>query len=128
MATSPQSSPPPKAPLAPLDQLEDSTPVQYPRTEKAPIQDVATTSEEGMATTSAQNLEERRIAFLTKRILAIDKSEREMKALLRTLRDTNADLDKTIARVNGSLGRLELKYKVLARRKADEVGVAKGKR
>ena len=81
-----------------------------------------------MATTSAQNLEERRIAFLTKRILAIDKSEREMKALLRTLRDTNADLDKTIARVNGSLGRLELKYKVLARRKADEVGVAKGKR
>jgi len=81
-----------------------------------------------MASTSEQNSERSRIDILTKRIMAIDKSEREMKALLRTLRETNADLDKTIARVNGSLGRLELKYKVLARRKADEVGVAKGKR
>ena len=122
MIPSPQSSPPPKSPLPPIDNLDNSTLVQDPKTKKTPVQDVATMSEEG------KNLEERRIDFLTKRIMAIDKSEREMKALLRTLRDTIADLDKAIARVNGSLGRLELKYKVLARRKADEVGVAKGKR
>ena len=75
-----------------------------------------------------QNSETRRMDILRKRIMAISESEREMKALLRTLRDTNADLDKKIARVNGSLGRLELRYKVLARRKANGVVVAKGKR
>jgi len=75
-----------------------------------------------------QNSETRRMDILRKRIMAISESEREMKALLRTLRDTNADLDKTIARVNESLGRLEFRYKVLARRKANGVVVAKGKR
>ena len=77
---------------------------------------------------SEQSLEERRIDIMAKRILAIDKSEREMQALLQTLRDANASLDKTMARLNGSLGKLELKYKLLAKRKADEVGIAKAKR
>jgi hypothetical protein len=85
-------------------------------------------SKEEFATMSEQSLEERRIDIMAKRILAIDKSEREMQALLQTLRDTNASLDKTMARFKGSLGKLELKYKVLAKRKADEVGIAKAKR
>ena len=85
-------------------------------------------TKEEVALKPEQNSETRRIDMLTKRIIAISESEREMKALLRNLRDTNADLDKKIARVNGSLGRLECKYKLLARRKADEVGAAKGKR
>jgi small-conductance mechanosensitive channel len=128
MTTTPQSSPPPKSPLAPLDHLDDSTPVQYPRTKKRTIQKIAKISKEELTTTSERNSEERRIDIMAKRILAIDKSEREMQALLQTLRDTNASLDKTMARFKGSLGKLELKYKVLAKRKADEVGIAKAKR
>jgi small-conductance mechanosensitive channel len=126
--TSPPSSPPPKSPLAPLDHLDSSTPVQYPRTKSENIQEIAKTPKEEFATMSEQNLEERRIDIMAKRIMAIDKSERDMKALLETLRDTSANLDKTMARLNGSLGKLELKYKVLAKRKADEVGIAKAKR
>jgi hypothetical protein len=126
--TSPPSSPPPKSPLAPLDHLEDSTPIQYPRMKKRPIQEIAKISKEELATTLEQNLEERRMDIMAKRILAIEKSEREMQALLRTLRNTNASLESTMARFNGSLGKLELKYKVLAKRKADEVGNDKAKR
>ena len=85
-------------------------------------------SKEEFAATSELNAEERRIDIMAKRILAIDKSEREMQALLQTLRDTNASLDKTMARFKGSLVKLELKYKLLAKRKADEVGIAKAKR
>jgi hypothetical protein len=125
---SPPSNPPLKSPLAPLDHLDSSTPVQYPRTKKETIQEIAKTPNEEFATMSEQNSEERRIDIMAKRILAIDKSEREMQALLQTLRDTNASLDKTMARFNGSLGKLELKYQLLAKRKADEVGIAKAKR
>jgi len=128
MATSPQSSPPPKSLLPPIDYLDNSTFVQYPRTEESPIQDTAPMPKEKAALVPEQNSETRRMDILRKRIMAISESEREMKALLRTLRDTNADLDKTIARVNESLGRLEFRYKVLARRKANGVVVAKGKR
>jgi hypothetical protein len=125
---SPPSSPPPKSPLVPLDHLDDSTPVQYPRTKKRTIHGIAKRPKEEFATMSEQNLEERRMDIMAKRILAIDKSEREMQALLQTLRDTNASLDKTMARFEGSLGKLELRYKLLAKRKADEVGIAKAKR
>ena len=126
--TTPPSSPPPRSPLAPLDHLDDPIPVQYPRTKKRTIQEIAKMSKEEFAATSELNAEERRIDIMAKRILAIDKSEREMQALLQTLRDTNASLDKTMARFKGSLVKLELKYKLLAKRKADEVGIAKAKR
>ena len=128
MTISPSSSSQPKMPLDTPDRVEDSTLVEHPRTRDLPTRDEATMPEQGRVSSTERNSDERRMAILTRRIMAMDKAEREMQAVLRTLRDTNASLDRTMARFSGSLDRLERKFNLLARRKADEVEIAKGKR
>lgn len=110
------------------DRVEDSTLIEYPRTRDLPTRDEATVPEQGRNASVERNSDERRMTILTRRIMAMNKAEEEMQAVLKTLRDTNASLDRTMARFNGSLDRLERKFNLLARRKADEVEIAKAKR
>ena len=128
MTISPQPNSEPKTRLDTPDRVEDPTFVEHPRTRDLPSRDEATVPEQGGDASVERNSDERRITILTRRIMAMDKAEREMQAVLRTLRDTNASLDRTMARFSGSLARLERKFNLLARRKADEVEIAKGKR
>ena len=115
-------------PLDTPDHVDASTLVQDPKAETGPLQNEATMPEQGRVSIAERSPDERRMAILTRRIKAMDKAEREMQAVLRTLRDTNASLDRTMARFSGSLDRMERKFNLLARRKADEVEIAKGKR
>jgi len=128
MTISPQPNSEPRTRLDTPDRVENPTLVEHPRTRDLPTRDGATDPEQRRDANAERSLDERRMAILTRRIMAMDKAEREMQAVLRTLRDTNASLDRTMARFSGSLDRLERKFTILARRKADEVEIAKAKR
>ena len=128
MTITPQPKSELKTRLDTPDRVEDSTLVEHFRTRDLSTRDEVTMPEQGRDASAERISDERRMAILTRRIMAMDKTEREMQVVLRTLRDTNASLDRTMARFNGSLDRLERKFNLLARRKADEVELAKGKR